>query len=95
MAVAKLKVKEPRLMTFAAYLERERAAFNRNEIFTRFRMFNDTLSDYILVSQDNQFIDRFVRQDDDTWNLHAYIRLDAVCEIDAIDCKLSLSEVYQ
>lgn len=75
-------------------LSKSTEAFNRNEKFTRYRMFNDTLSEYILVSQYKSIIERFVRQDDNNWKLYTYIGLDAVCMIESIDCTLLLSEVY-
>ena len=75
-------------------LSKSTEAFNRNDKFTRYRVFNDTLSDYILVSQDKPMIERFVRQDDNSWKLYTYIGLDEFCRIDSIDCKLPLSEIY-
>lgn len=75
-------------------LSKSTEGFNRNEKFTRYRMFNDTLSDYILVSQDKPIIERFVRQEDNNWKLYTYIGLEALCAIESIGCILPLSEVY-
>lgn len=75
-------------------LSKSTETFNRNEKFTRYRMFNDTLTDYILVSQSKPMIERFVRQEDNTWKLHTYIGLENVCPIESIRCKLSLADVY-
>ena len=76
-------------------LSKSTEGFNRNEKFTRYRMFNDTLTDYILVSQVKPMIEHFVRQEDNTWKLYTYIGLESVCPIDSIKCKLPLSEVYE
>ncbi len=75
-------------------LSKSTEKFNREGKFTRYRMFNDTLSDYILVAQDKPMIERFVRQDDNTWKLYTYIGMDAICAIDSIECTLPLSEIY-
>ena len=74
-------------------LSKSTEAFNRNDKFTRYRMFNDTLSDYILVSQDKPMIEHFVRQDDYSWKLYTYIGLEEFCPIESINCKLTLSKV--
>lgn len=68
--------------------------FDRGDKFTRLRMFNETLTDYILVSQDKPQIEHFVRQDDNSWKIFTYIGLDKVCRIESIECELKLSEVY-
>ena len=68
--------------------------FDRGDKFIRLRMFNETLTDYILVSQDKPQIEHFVRQDDNSWKIFTYIGLDKVCRIESIECELKLTEVY-
>ncbi len=68
--------------------------FDRGEKFTRYRMFNETLTDYILVAQDVPQIEHFVRQEDDNWKVFTYIGLDKICKVQSIECELKLSEVY-
>lgn len=68
--------------------------FDRHDKFTRYRMFNPTLSDYILVSQDEPIVEHFVRAEDNIWNLHTIVGLDKVFKIDSIDCELKLSEIF-
>ncbi|CAN5282462.1 Uma2 family endonuclease [soil metagenome] len=68
--------------------------FDRGEKFTRYRLFNDTLTDYILVAQDKPQIDHFIRQTDNSWNQVSYIGLDKICPIESIECRLELKEVY-
>jgi len=68
--------------------------FDRNAKFTRYRMFNQTLTDYILVSQDKPMVEHFIRQDDNNWNLNIYLGLDKTLEVESIECSLRLSEIY-
>ena len=68
--------------------------FDRGDKFTRLRMFNETLTDYLLVSQDKPQIEHFVRQEDNNWKIFTYIGLDKVCPIESIECELKLAEVY-
>jgi Uma2 family endonuclease len=68
--------------------------FDRNDKFTRYRMFNETLTDYVLVSQDKPQIEHFIRQDDHSWKVFTYIGLDKICRVESIECELKLAEVY-
>ncbi len=68
--------------------------FDRGEKFTRYRLFNETLTDYILVSQDKPQIEHFIKQDDNSWKQFSYIGLDKVCPIESIECHLALIDVY-
>ncbi len=69
-------------------------AFDRGEKFERFRRWNPTLSDYLLVSQDRPWIDHFTRQPDGTWRLAESHGLGAVCEVPAVGVRLPLARVY-
>lgn len=62
--------------------------------FSRYRMFNPTLSDYLLVSQDEPVIEHFVRAEDNAWILYTIVGLDRVFKINSIDCELKLSEIF-
>ena len=75
-------------------LSESTADFDRSEKFTRFRMFNETLTDYILVSQDKPVIEHFIRQDDNSWKVFTYIGLESSCPVSSIECELKLGEVY-
>lgn len=70
------------------------AEFDRTNKFTRYRMFNPTLTDYILVSQDKPFVEHLIRQDDNSWKILHSVGLDAVLEIESTKCRLKLSEIY-
>lgn len=75
-------------------LSRSTEIFDRNQKFSRYRMFNDTLTDYILVSQDEPKIEHYVRQKDNSWVLYTFFGLNEVCSLPSIGCKLPLSDVY-
>ena len=69
--------------------------FDRGIKFMRYRNFNDTLTDYILVSQDEPHIEHYIRQSGGDWLLKEYYGLEASFRIDSINCSLNLAEVYE
>lgn len=68
--------------------------YDHNDKFVRYRMFNETLTDYVLVAQDKPQVEHFIRQDDNSWKVYTYIGLDKICRIESIECELKLSEIY-
>lgn len=70
------------------------AEFDRTNKFTRYRMFNPTLSDYILVSQDKPHVEHYIRQTDASWKVYIYYGLKEVLKIDAVECTIKLTEIY-
>ena len=68
--------------------------FDRGDKYTRYRMFNLTLTDYILVWQDKPQIEHFVRQDDKSWKIFTYIGLDKNIKIESIECDLKTTDIY-
>jgi Uma2 family endonuclease len=50
--------------------------FDRGVKFMRYRNFNPTLSDYILVSQDEAHIEHYIHQENGDWILREYYGLD-------------------
>jgi len=68
--------------------------FDRRDKFMRYRMFNPTLTDYILVSQDKPQVEHFIKQNDNNWKLYTYFNLDEWLEIESIECRIKLSEIY-
>ena len=69
-------------------------SFDRNEKFVRYRMFNPTLTDYILISQTEPIVEHFIRQDNGTWNLRTFVGLEKEFMIDSIECQLKLADIY-
>jgi Uma2 family endonuclease len=54
-----------------------------------------SLSDYILISQDRMMVQHFHRLENDDWLLHIAENSDEVLFLQAIDCSLPLSEIYE
>ena len=68
--------------------------FDRTDKFFRYRMFNDTLTDYILVSQNKPQVEHYVRDENNSWKLVTYFGLDETLFIESIKCSVKLSEIY-
>ncbi len=67
-------------------------AYDRGGKFAHYRKI-PTLLEYLLVSQDQPSIERYLRQGD-VWILTEAVELKATVPLDSINCVLSLSEVY-
>ncbi|NOT46218.1 MAG: Uma2 family endonuclease, partial [Acidobacteria bacterium] len=59
-----------------------------------FRMGNDALTDYILVSQDRPFVEHFIRQPDGDWVYRSFSEMTDSFEIESVGCSLNLNEIY-
>lgn len=70
------------------------ADYDRTTKFQRYRMGNETLTDYILVSQDYCFVEHFSKQADGNWIYQSLSELSDFLRITTIDCELSLEEIY-
>lgn len=67
--------------------------YDRGRKFDHYRML-ESLTDYVLVSQDEAKVEHFARQPADKWLLSIYKGLEAVALLPAIGCELPLTEVY-
>jgi Uma2 family endonuclease len=70
------------------------AAFDRDEKFRRYRENLLSLTDYILVSQTEPFIDHYHREAENRWVLSSYAGLETSFTIESIHCTLRLADVY-
>ncbi|HZP84547.1 MAG TPA: Uma2 family endonuclease [Chthonomonadaceae bacterium] len=68
-------------------------AFDRGKKFANYQRIA-SLTDYVLIAQDEARIDHYVRQPDDQWLLSSAVGLDAKLVLVSIGCTLLLSEVY-
>jgi Uma2 family endonuclease len=68
--------------------------FDHTIKFQRYRMGNETLTDYILITQEFAFAEHYVKQTDGNWLYRSYGEIDDVLIIETIDCQLSLREIY-
>lgn len=69
-------------------------SYDRGKKFRHYRTQIDSLTDYILVSQDTPLVEHFIRQDDGSWKLFTYAGLETSVVIESINCRLSLEEIY-
>ncbi len=67
--------------------------YDRGKKFQHYRSI-ESLQEYVLVSQDEARIEKYVKQCDGFWVLSEAVGLDAKIKLDAIDCELALSEVF-
>ena len=68
--------------------------FDRGTKFMRYRNFNPTLTDYILIAQNEPHVEHNLRLESGEWLLREYDGLDKTFSIDSIRCSISLSELY-
>jgi Uma2 family endonuclease len=70
------------------------AEYDRTTKFQRYRMGNETLTDYVLVSQDKPFVEHFFKQPDGKWLYQSYGAIEDNLRIETIESELSLREIY-
>ena len=68
--------------------------YDRTTKFQRYRMGNDTLTDYILVSQAAPYVEHYCKQDDGNWTYHCFSHMSDALVIGSIGIEFSLSEIY-
>ncbi len=68
-------------------------AYDRGKKFAHYRTLL-SLSDYLLIAQDQPRIEHFVRQPDHRWLFSASERLHDVVDIASLECELPLTDVY-
>lgn len=67
--------------------------YDRGKKFQHYRSI-ETLREYVLVSQDEARIEKYVKSGDGFWVLSEAVGLGAEIKFDAIDCVIALGEVY-
>ena len=68
--------------------------FDRGEKFQRYQTWNPTLTDYVLVSQDQPLMEHFARLENGEWRYARANNLSDNLPLPSINCTLSLAEVY-
>jgi Uma2 family endonuclease len=68
--------------------------YDRGVKFRRYREI-ESLTDYILIDQDQMRIEQFTRGEANTWTLHDYQRSEDVLLIPSIGISLPLSAIYE
>ncbi|MBL8157275.1 MAG: Uma2 family endonuclease, partial [Anaerolineae bacterium] len=67
--------------------------YDRGRKFQKYRTL-ESLREYILVAQDVERIEHYVRQEDGQWLFSDALGSEAVVELPSIQCRLPLNEVY-
>lgn len=68
-------------------------AYDRGRKFAFYRAI-ESLSEYLLIAQDEYRVEQYTRQPDARWLLSDYRTLEETVELPSIQCHLSLKEVY-
>ncbi len=74
-------------------LSKSTESYDRGAKFENYRTL-ESLTDYVLVSQDKPLVEHFARQPEDKWLLSTYRGLDVVATLASIACDLPLAEIY-
>ncbi|MGE0434751.1 MAG: Uma2 family endonuclease [Planctomycetota bacterium] len=74
-------------------LSKSTESYDRGKKFSHYRRI-DTLREYILVSQTEPMVERFVRQDDDKWLLQDSRGMESALEIEVAGVTLRLADIY-
>lgn len=75
-------------------LSKSSEAYDRGKKFDHYRKI-PSLREYVLISQDEPMIQRFLRNDDDTWTLSAVADLNQSIRLQSLGIELPLAEVYE
>lgn len=75
-------------------LSKSTERYDRGRKFDLYREL-DSLREYVLVSQTEAQVERFLRQDDGNWLLTILKGPDAILEFASLDVSLTLSEIYE
>jgi len=68
-------------------------SYDRGKKFQHYRSI-ESLEEYVLVSQDEARIEKYVKRGDSFWLLSEAVGLDSEIEFASIECRISLAEVY-
>ncbi len=71
------------------------ASYDRGEKFLLYTNYIESLKDYILISQDELFIEHFTKQVNGSWESIEIKGLDAVLQITSIECEITPAELYE
>ena len=68
-------------------------SYDRGKKFQHYRSI-ESLQEYVLVSQNEARIEKYIRQGDGFWVLSEAVGVDSSITFESIDCPISLGEVY-
>lgn len=68
--------------------------YDRGMKFHHFRSI-ESLQEYLLIAQDNVYVEHYARQDAHQWLLREFTQSDQVIELRSIGCTLALDTIYE
>jgi Uma2 family endonuclease len=68
--------------------------YDRGEKFLRYTNTIETLTDYVLISQDAPLVEHFQKQTDGEWLKSEISGLESILKLAAVECDVPLSELY-
>jgi Uma2 family endonuclease len=74
-------------------LSESTAAYDRGEKFQAYQQVT-SLQEYILISQDKNFVQHYVRQTQESWTYTAAFGMESTLNLPSIECTLSLQAIY-
>ena len=75
-------------------LSKNTEAYDRGKKFDHYRTI-PSLREYVLVSQEEPMIQRFLRNDDNTWKMNAVTDLNQSIRLQSLGIEIPLAEVYE
>ncbi len=75
-------------------LSKSTEGYDRGDKFTHYKSIPD-FREYLLVAQHRAHVTHLVKQADGSWSQREYNDLDAVIKLFALDCEISLREIYE
>jgi Uma2 family endonuclease len=74
-------------------LSESTAAYDRGKKFLSYQQI-DSLREYLLISQDEEIVEHYVRQGNDTWLYAKAIGLEEMITLPSIECEVVLRDIY-
>ncbi|HEX8494261.1 MAG TPA: Uma2 family endonuclease [Pyrinomonadaceae bacterium] len=69
------------------------AAYDRGKKFQSYQQI-ESLQEYVLVAQDEQVLEKFVRQPDNSWRYTKVAAIDESLDLPSVNCRLALKDIY-
>lgn len=70
-------------------------SYDRGEKFLRYTNTIETLHDYVLIAQNEPFVEHYTRQENGAWQKEDIRGLNSILILGSIECRVSLNELYE
>ncbi len=68
--------------------------YDRGKKFQRYRLGNETFTDYVLISQETALVEHFHKNENGSWTYENYNEMTDVLRLDEIELELVLEKLY-